>query len=167
MSSIPISRLHDVFTLDADTGKLFWKIKIANKIVVGSPAGWSRKDGYQQVQVDKERALVHHVVFAMTNGYWPKEIDHINGNPADNRICNLREASRTENNYNRVIASNNTSGYKGVFKQARGVTWSVRLKCKKVLRRVGGFKTKELAKEFLDLWRDMAHHNFAYDGTPR
>jgi hypothetical protein len=166
MRQIPIERLREVLTLDEKTGDLYWKSKIASKVVVGTKAGSVRHDGYTFIQIDKTPLLAHHIVFALTHGRWPElELDHINGNPADNRACNIREATRSENNYNRVTPSHNTSGIKGVFKQKRGTTWTVRLTVNKVLRRVGGFETKELAAEFLELWRSMAHGKFANNGV--
>lgn len=50
----------------------------------------------------------------MHNGYYPKYIDHIDGNPLNNKIENLREASGTENMCNVSVKNNNTSGEKGV-----------------------------------------------------
>lgn len=43
----------------------------------------------------------HHVVWVWHKGYWPAELDHINGDKSDNRIENLREVTRSENNLNR------------------------------------------------------------------
>lgn len=45
------------------------------------------------------------------------EVDHINGNPLDNRRCNLRICTPRENSWNRGIRSDNTTGYKGVFRK--------------------------------------------------
>jgi len=161
-----VERLREVFTLDSDTGELFWRVKIADKVVVGAKAGSKRADGYVRVQVDKVRLLVHQVVFALTHGDWAGcELDHANGNPSDNSPKNLRKADRFKNNYNRRVAKHNTSGTKGVFKQKQGICWNARLTTNGVLKRIGGFRTKEQASEFLDLWRAMAHGDFANDGN--
>jgi len=63
--------------------------------------------------------MLHH-------GYMPPEVDHINGDRADNRIENIRAANRSENQCNRFALANNTSGYPGVswHKKTWGVDYS-------------------------------------------
>ena len=72
------------------------------------------------------------------------EVDHINGNKLDNRRCNLRLVTRTQNNANRGIASNNTSGYKGVSWNKSLNLWMVYVKLNRK-RIVKYAKTKEEA----------------------
>lgn len=65
----------------------------------------------------KTALTLHKFVLECNNIKVPKglDIDHINGNKSDNRLCNLRVASRSQNNINRVrISNNNTSGFTGV-----------------------------------------------------
>lgn len=57
----------------------------------------------------------HRIIWAMHYGVWPtKFLDHINGDPTDNRIENLREVTNQENCKNARIGKNNTSGRVGV-----------------------------------------------------
>ena len=56
----------------------------------------------------------------MAHGEEPEFIDHINGNPADNRLCNLRSVSAAANQQNSSMQSNNTSGSVGVYKLRSG-----------------------------------------------
>ena len=51
-------------------------------------------------------------------GRLPKQIDHINGNPKDHRIENLREVNQSENDMNRVFSwkPNPSTGLPGVYK---------------------------------------------------
>jgi HNH endonuclease len=58
---------------------------------------------------------VHCIAWLLHYGNWPQsEIDHINLIKIDNRICNLREATRQQNVWNSPLRSDNTTGYKGV-----------------------------------------------------
>ena len=84
--------------------------------------GFDNNDGYLilNARVDGSRHLIylHHLVWALVYGSWPKQIDHVNGDPRDNRIENLREVSRSENDMNRVWAwrPNAKTGLPGVYK---------------------------------------------------
>lgn len=81
------------------------------------------KQGYYTGVVDSERLLAHRVVMAMQLGYWPKEtVDHINGKRLDNRLSNLRLATRREQARNTSSSHNCTSRYLGVsYRKDRGV----------------------------------------------
>lgn len=54
---------------------------------------------------------MHKIILQTKKGF---DIDHINGNKLDNRRCNLRQASRTQNILNRPMQTNNKTGFKGV-----------------------------------------------------
>ena len=64
---------------------------------------------------------LHHMVWVVTHGCFPKVIDHINGDKTDNRLCNLREVSYSENNKNVIHPwrPNARTGLPGVYEGAR------------------------------------------------
>jgi len=71
--------------------------------------------GYLYGKVFGKNYLAHRVMWALEYGTWPDgDIDHVNQNKTDNRICNLRTASKTENARNKTTYKNNTSGFVGV-----------------------------------------------------
>jgi hypothetical protein len=146
-------------------GDLFWKKRPINLLYRSTIAGYKNtKDSYWRVVIKGTMYLKHRLVFLYHNGYLPKFIDHINGNREDNRIENLRVASRSENNHNATLPCHNTSGIKGVSKKPKEKNWTCSLRTNKKLKTVGGFPTKELAQEFMELWREMAHGQFANHG---
>jgi hypothetical protein len=81
-------------------------------------------------------------------GSWPKEqIDHINGDPLDNRWSNLREATQSQNNWNTRLSRNNTSGYKGVSWHKGERKWDATIMAYGKSHFLGRFKTKEEARD--------------------
>lgn len=63
----------------------------------GKEAGWLGNNGYRSLSVDDKKYLTHRVIWYLHYGTWPKVLDHINQNPLDNRIENLRECTQSTN----------------------------------------------------------------------
>lgn len=124
-NSIPISALRERFTPEArwlmrprDHFKSDRDWKAWNTLYAGKLAGTLTKGALSiKLKIDGRwyHLLAHRVVFALANGRWPDDqIDHKNRSPADNRQDNLREATNAQNQQNRGLDRNNTSGCKGV-----------------------------------------------------
>lgn len=111
------------------SGHLYWKrVAHANKqYLVDTPAGSLHKTGYRHVTWMGKVHKVHRLIFMLHHGYLPPEVDHINGDRADNRIENLRAANRSENQCNRGALSSNTSGHPGVSWHKKSKAWVVRV----------------------------------------
>lgn len=77
---------------------------------------------YRMLSINGKKYLEHHLIWLLFNGKLPElYIDHINGDPTDNRIENLREVSHKVNMQNRRSPQiNNTSGYLGVSRRKNG-----------------------------------------------
>lgn len=123
-------------------GKLYWADTLRTKRMTsrfgGKIAGDVKKNGYWYVSISGKRLLQHRVVYAMHHGYWPDEIDHIDGNPSNNKIENLRAVNSEINARNKQKRSDNTSGYSGLSELPYG-SWRVRVGSK----HVGCYKTKD------------------------
>lgn len=107
---IDVSRLRETFHYEPLTGNLFRR-------GADKPCGMKFTTGHLQVSFDNKMIGVHRVAWAILYGEYPNcEIDHINSDPSDNRICNLRKATSSQNNQNRRLSRRNKSGVKGVFR---------------------------------------------------
>ncbi len=90
----------------------------------GAVAGYTRKDNYRLISVDGRTYLAHRLIWLLHNGVFPSgEIDHINRNPSDNRIENLREAGRSDNELNKNLGIRNTSGLRGIIYHSKYEMW--------------------------------------------
>jgi hypothetical protein len=90
--------------------------------------------------------LFHHkAIYEIINGFTSLEVDHKNGSPADNRIENLREATRAQNARNRGKFKNSTSKYKGVSWNKTLKKWIAQLRFEGRTRYIGQFDDEYLA----------------------
>ena len=132
----------------------------------GSIAGvLDKKMGYIRVGISKKYYLLHRLIFMMHYGYMPDEVDHINGNKLDNRIDNLRAASKSQNLRNRPRNINNTSGYKNVSWNKNHEKWSVTLSYNGKKKYIGYFEDIELADLVAQEARNKYHKHFSYQGV--
>jgi len=148
MAKISYDEVHELFNYDPETGIFINKInrRIAKK---GEVAGCLNGDGYWQVCVKGKQYKAHRLAWLYVHGYFPEnQIDHINRNPGDNRIVNLREASRSCNLKNCKLHSDNTSGIAGVYWYKRAKKWQGSIQDKNHKRvHIGMFTSKlEAAK---------------------
>lgn len=90
--------------------RAIWNARYAGKRALTCPM----PQGHLHGNIGNRRFLAHRVIWVIMTGIEPGEIDHINGNPADNRWCNLRDVTHVENGRNYGRGKHNTSGVTGV-----------------------------------------------------
>ena len=112
-----------------------WNLRFAGQLALNA----NHITGYKCGQIFGVPLLAHRVLFAMKHGYWPKEIDHINGNRTDNTIKNLREVTRLQNSKNQKIPAKNTSGHIGVSWNKRDKRWTAYITVNKKRKALGNF----------------------------
>ncbi len=158
-----LTRLHQVFEWDDEKQELTRKRQTSGRVKVGDVAGILHKpSGYEFVSVDGKHYKKHRIIFALANGCWPeKDIDHINGDRSDNRLKNLREATRSQNNANAKLYSNNTSGHKGVSYSKSLRKWHSYISFNNQRTHLGYFATAEEAARVRRLEAAKLHGKFA------
>lgn len=140
------SLLKELLHYDKDSGEFTWKVSPSPHVKEGMTAGWVDGAGYITISLFRTSYKAHNLAWLYVNGDWPKDfLDHINRVRSDNRINNLREATRAQNGWNRKFNKNNTSGFKGVsyFKPLR--KWRAAIDCNYERIHLGYFDKKEEA----------------------
>jgi hypothetical protein len=153
------ARAHELF--EYRNGRLHHKTSSPRR-KAGDPAGCINGTGYRRIGIDGGYFTEHSLVFLMFHGYVPKEIDHINGDRADNRIENLRPVSRSQNQYNKR-PQRNASGYRGVTWHAKTKKWLARVGLNNKTHSLGYFDDLELAALVAEEGRSLYYGQYAYD----
>lgn len=147
MEKVTQLELKDSLLYDPETGLFTWKIT-SGSAICGEVAGGAGVDGYIRLGIRHKRYLAHRLAWLYMYGVWPKnEIDHVNGDRSDNRICNLREATHIENTQNIGKRPNNKSGYIGVHWHKLTSKWVAAIRTNGKQHHLGLFDTPELAYE--------------------
>jgi len=156
------ARVLELLDYDPATGLFTWKIRRGCR-PAGAEAG-TLSHGYIVIRIDGKSHQAHRLAFLVVNGYMPKEIDHINGDPSDNRIINLRQATRQENVRNTGMRVNNTSGYKGVYWDKSNGKWQAQAQDANGKRKtLGRFPTPEAASAAYESYASRHYGEFYYE----
>lgn len=124
--------------------------------------GWINAGGYHVVRINGVDMYVHRIAIFVTYGVWPEAVDHVNGNKIDNRISNLRIATRQENLFNSRCRSDSSSGVKGVKKHGKG--WRAKIKRDGITYSLGTFPTIEEAGEAYRRAAAKLHEAYSHAG---
>ena len=150
--------LRQLLRYEPETGKLFWRERTPDMFQDGKHsaahicARWNSKfggkeaftassRGYRVGAIWGQNILAHRAAWAIYYGAWPsKWLDHINGNPSDNRIENLRDVEHAENMRNTRRRGDNTSGVTGVYWLEEKNKWGAFIKSHKIIA-LGRYET--------------------------
>lgn len=126
-----VKLLKELLHYESETGVFYWLVSNSNRIKVGDVAGCVNPYGYVVIRIDGHLYRAHRLAWLYVYGNYPEGkqpfIDHINGNPSDNRITNLRCSSLAENQKNRKINSNNKSGVLGVSREKKETQYGTKI----------------------------------------
>lgn len=154
-------RLKEKVEYDAITGVFTWK-KGRGPVKSGSVAGRPHVHGYVRITIDYKDYLAHRLAWLYEYGDWPEnEIDHINCDKKDNRIVNLREATRAQNCRNTSASSRSILGIKGVSERSDCINrFSAKIYFEGKITCLGQFATEKEAKAAYDKAATELHGDF-------
>ena len=172
--------VRELLDYNPDTGDLFWKerpLKYFKKEIDARKwnAKWSDKKaftyktkdyrskhgriGNKEGSIFGKRYLAHRVIWLHYYGCWPKhQIDHINHDPTDNRIINLRDVTPSENNRNRTLQKNNKVGHNGIHWDKRIKKYRSQIYNGNYCKHIGRYDTLEEAIKA----RELANINYNF-----
>jgi hypothetical protein len=164
-SLLSVERLREMFNYDPETGVFTRRIRTHNRNQIGDIPGCLRPGGYRYISIAQRHYAEHRLAWLYVTGRWPDYfIDHIDGNPLNNRFANLREASHAQNGHNRAVRRDCACGVKGVTQYKGSGKWigRVQLNGKKVNTKC--FDTMEEAQVAAEELRAKLHGEFANHG---
>jgi hypothetical protein len=146
--TMPLEELLSWVKVDVETGEIFWnyrpdKAPQWNGKYAGKHAGGMTSTGYWVVNIRCVHHSAHHIVWRVANGYWPSELDHIDGDRLNNRLSNLREVTRTENQRNRGVSPSHPTGVFGVTFNKKAQKWRAVIAGRSVRKHLGLFTSFE------------------------
>lgn len=139
-------RLKELLNYNQESGEFTWRDSVNSRAKSGSIAGTTTANGYRTIGIGGKKYASHRLAWVYMYGGTPiNQIDHINHNRCDNRICNLRDVTASQNSKNRENMTNK-SGIMNVYWNDKRGSYSVRMTSNGVLHIFGAYKDIELAE---------------------
>ena len=148
-NDLTAQRLRELLQYDSKSGSLTWIERTSHRVKIGRTAGTVNGWGRMQIGVLGHLYYAHRLAWLYSYGEWPTQvIDHIDGDPLNNRITNLRDVPQEINSQNtRIANANNKSGLLGAFWHCQNKNWRARIMVSGKSHSLGCFKTPEAAHE--------------------
>lgn len=140
---------------DPKTGVFLWKYR---QDLVGPARAWnsryagrvagnsSGKCGHVRITINSTSYLAQRLAWIIMTGQWPvHQVDHRDLNPQNNAFCNLRQATGSQNQGNKGLQRNNSSGHKGVYFHTPSKKYRAVIKVSGKLKNIGSYATPEEA----------------------
>jgi hypothetical protein len=169
---ITVERARELFRYDPETGIIRWAVDVwagryrnVRVMKEGDVAGTKNGTGYYYIVADGHRVRAHRLAWLLFYGQSPKAlIDHIDGDKTNNRIANLREATKSQNGFNRGPERGNKSGFKGVYWSSQKRKWHAEMRVRGKRKHIGFYDTPQSAGNAYAAAALVEHGEFAWPG---
>ena len=154
-------RLKELIQYNTDTGVFINKVSRGGLVpgaICGHKRNCFRGTVYLVIKLDKKDYYAHRLAWFYVNGYFPNEIDHIDGNSLNNSFINLRNCEHSDNLRNQKKHITNTSGVTGVYWDKNKNKWEAKIGVNNKLINIGsyyGFNDAVIA-------RKMAEYDYGF-----
>lgn len=164
MDTITHSDLVALMSYDPDTGIMRWReYKYPRR--EDRAVGFTHLEGYVCTKIKRRTYKLHRLAWFYVHAEWPPDqVDHINGDRADNRIANLRLATQSQNRTNAAVNRDNRLGIRGVRRQANNHRYEARITHAGKQIFLGRFLTVEEAVAARTAAETRFHKEFAATG---
>lgn len=159
---VTLNRLKEVLYYDPSSGIFTYKVN-RGTAKIGNVAGNLSKAGYRYLSIDNVTYAEHRLAWLYIYEKWPdNDIDHINRIKNDNRILNLRDISKKQNNLNKEFKLSSNYLYRGIRKTTGSLGYSAELQG----MYLGTYSTQEEAsivyentakKEYKEFYQDPGY----------
>lgn len=147
-----------------ENGEFIWKRNISKRFIKGHEAGYTNKAGYKFIRIQGKLYRAHRIAWEYMYGKFEGEVDHIDNNPSNNSISNLRVCNSTQNKYNARKRKDNSSGVKGIHWYKAYSKWQVYLRINGKTKCLGYFEDLFEACCIVMSARNYHHGEFANHG---
>lgn len=158
-------RIQELFDYDQETGYVINRVTRCPTALKGDRAGTVGVKGYRQVYLSGTIYYEHRLVWFYVHGYWPIQIDHINGDRSDNRLANLREVTQSQNNAN-SDRSKDASRLRGAYWIPERHKWRADIQIDGQTKYLGYFGTAEAAHSAYLAAAETIYGEHAYHNRP-
>ena len=148
-----------------ETGEFKWKVNVNSHAKAGSVAGYVGVEGYRRINFKGKRIMAHRLAWLITYGEWPSAfVDHKDHDKLNNRISNLRLATKAQNTINTPHRRDNSVGARGVQyrKACTNRPYFATIKMDGKQRTLGYYATKEEAIAAYDAANRALNGEFAF-----
>lgn len=160
-SEITQTELKELLTYNTDTGLFTWNALTNPRMRSNGVAGYTRSNGYVLLKLKGRQHLAHRLAWLYVHGHFPDGLlDHIDRDPSNNRIANLRIATSVQNGGNRAINRTNTSGYRGVSYNTAARKFYAFMNTDNKNTYLGSFDTPEAASAVIEARRNELYGEF-------
>lgn len=161
------SRLHELVAYNPETGVFTRKVTTSPRAIAGMVAGRHRADGYSKICVDGKEYYAHRLAWLYVHGVWPQaDVDHIDGDPSNNRIDNLRSVTHAQNTLNSRQRPVGISGLRGVTLHRNTGLWNSRIRLNGRQVSLGYFQDAQEAHKAYLAAVEKQHGEFAFIKRP-